>query len=269
MKLHTLALGMAMSSVAMGGLDSMDEKPWIGIFAGVDGRNMDFALGGDGESELFFKKNGKRASIHSTLKVRYVLQEKINGKWVTRQMDEDALESGGEPGLEHDEVKFTATFTGDTKVEVTHAFDSSEVEVGVRIVEFTTTNPIRAGVCLNTPDFHKHLKDEDEMKERDLRKKISDVRIEVTPLEGRKERMRDLHEKDTNLETMFAKGAKEVSFEADSTAGREVIFSTRDEDLGMFTFRQNKMLYHGFQAFWWPEPDKAGEEGCRLVIEVK
>ena len=269
MKLHALALGLMMSSVAMGNLGSLDEKPWIGIFAGIDGRSFDFALGGDGESEVFFKKSGKRASLHTTMKIRYVLQEQINGKWVTRQMDEDSLESKSEPSIEHDEVKFTATYTGDTKVEITHAFDNSDVEIGVKIVEKTTKNPVRAGVYVNAPDFHKHLRDVEEMKERDLKKKISDVKVEVTPLEGRKEKMRDLHEKETNLAEKFAKGAKEVSFESDSIAGKEVTLSTKDEDLGVLMFQQNKMLYNGFQAFWWPKPDKTGEADCRLLIEVK
>jgi hypothetical protein len=269
MKMHALALGLVMSSMAMGGLGSMDDKPWIGIFAGVDGRNFDFALGGDGESEVFFKKSGKRGSIHRTMIVRYVLQEQINGKWVTRRMDEESLESKSKPGLKHDEVRFTATYTGDTKVEVVHEFDGSEVAIGVKIVESVTRNPLRVGVYVNTPDFHQHMQDEDEMKERDLKKKIDDVRIEVVPLEGRKERVRDLHEEDTNLVKMFAKGALAVSFEADAMVGKEVTLSTRDETLGKFAFQQNKKLYHGFQTFWWPTPDKTGHEDCRLVIEVR
>ena len=111
--------------------------------------------------------------------------------------------------------------------------------------------------------------DDEEMKERDLKKKISDVRIEVVPFEGRTQKMRDLHEEDTNLVKLFPKGALEVSFEADSMAGKEVTLSTKDEDLGKLTFQQNKMLYHGFQAFWWPVPKKTAEEDCRLVIEIR
>ena len=266
-----LALGLAMTSLTMAGeLGSMDEKPWIGIFSGMEGRNFDFALGGDGESEVFFKKSGKRLSRHSTMIVRYILQEQSGGKWVTRQMQDDGFETKQKPGMDDDVVTFTATYTGDTKVEIVHEFDSSDVEIGVKIVDFTTKNPLRVGVYVNVPDFYRSLREtEDDLSERELKKKIDDLEIAVVPLEGRTQKLRDLHEEGTNLVKLFEKGAREVSFEAKGTGGKEVTLSMKEEDLGKLEFQQNKRIYHGFQTYWWPVPDKTGHEDCRLVIEVK
>lgn len=273
MKLHNLAVGLLMTSMAVAGeLGSMDEKPWIGIFSGMEGRNFDFALGGDGESEVYFKKSGKRLSLHSTMTVRYILQEQIGGKWVTRQMADDGFDTKNKPGMDEDVVTFTATYTGDTRVEIVHEFGSSEVEIGVKIVESTTKNPLRAGVYVGMPDFHRSVKESDpEVSERDLKKKIADLRVEVISLDGKKVKLRKLYEESVNLEKdpVFGKGAREVSVEAKVTGERDVTLKTKDEELGKLEFKQSRRIFHGFVTYWWPVPSKTAEEDCRLVIGIK
>ena len=259
-----------MSSVAMGGeLGLMNEKPWIGIFAGLEDRNLDFAIGGDGESELFFKKGRDRTGIHQATSVRYIVEEQIKNRWVRRSMVDDGFETKNKPGLDQEKVSFTATYTGGTKMEIIHAFGKSEVAIGVQIVEFTTKNPIRACVQVVVPDMYRSVEAGD-AGGRELKKKLKDFRVKAVSLEGKSVKLRKL-EDDVDLDEhpILSKGAEDVSVEASFMRGKELIIASKEVKFGRLEFEQSKKIYHGFNVLWRPVPEKVGEEDCRLVIEVK
>ena len=66
------------------------DKPFLGCFVGyAKARDFEFAIGGGGTSELFFRKDRKTRlqTGGTTLKIYFVLEEKVNGnKWTNRFM---------------------------------------------------------------------------------------------------------------------------------------------------------------------------------------
>ncbi len=271
-----LALLLLVPGEGRGGeLPAIYEKPFLGCFVGFrESRDFDFAIGADGTSELFFKEGDERLSLHgSSIKFRYILEEQQKGKtkWTNRTMQEDGFETtqketaSPEPGKP---VTFTATFTGDTKVEITHVFSRDSVLIRTRILEKKTEGKVRVGVRVSVGDLYRHIKEK--LPERELKSKIKDSELRVWPVEGRSssgEKI-ELYE-DLKLQEEFPKGATKFSLESDRIGDKEIIFSTGNEDLGWFQFRQTRELYHGFSTYWYPDPEKSAEQDCHLVVEVK
>lgn len=254
-------------SLPAGELPQLTEKPWLGCFAGHEGRGFDFAVQSDGESKIYFKRGSKRLSFSTIFPVYYILEEEINGKWVSRRMQEDGFETGQEATDEPEKLTFTATYTGDTKVEITHEFDREGVVIGTRILEKTTTNPIRCGVRVTIPDLYRNLEEDGKLDERELKRKVdAEVSGETRSGEGVKA---DLYEKpQLDGPDYFPDGARTFTFECEKIDGQELTLSTVDESAGWIQIEQTKTAFNGFNLFWWPDPAKAGTPGARLKIEV-
>ena len=269
---HLSAVLLLTGSGFAAGLGSLGEKPWLGTWAGMDGRAFDFSIRTDGSSEIHFKKGGKRGLSHSIFLVRYVLEEQSGGKWIRRKMAEDSVDSAQDSTLEAEKLTFTASFTGDTKIAVVHEFEKSEVYVSVKILEKKTKNPVRVGVEVVVPDFYRHV--ESDMKGRELKKALKGHEYRIVRLDGKKLRLNsgDLSKTDLKLESpdlLGTKGVKVFEVESDKMNGHEVRLTTVEEDCGELQLKQTKPLYHGLYAIWWPKEDKIGQEGCRLEIKVK
>ena len=255
-----------------GQLGSLQEKEWLGVFVGTEGRACDVAIRTKGVTEIYFKKNRERISAFVAFQARYVLEEQIGGRWVRRGMTEDSLVSDQEPSLEAEEVTMTAVFTGETKIEIKHEFDRSETLIAVKVLEKKTKNPIRVGLEVVVPDLYRSIKAEEA--ERDVKKKIKGLEFRMVRSDGKKFKLDagDLSKADlklTDKALLGTKGLKYFSVDSDRIGGHEVILTTEEEDYGTLEPKQTKPLYHGLYVRWWPKEDKIGQEGCRLKIKVK
>jgi hypothetical protein len=225
MKGQLIALGGTVLAVVTGGageLPALLEKPFLGCFIGFqESRDFQFALGADGSSELFFMKERdvRLTTNGTTLKIYYVLEEIQDDKegWKNRRMQEGGFETAHEATIEPEPgapMTFVATYTGGTKVQITHVFTDDGVQISARIIERESENEMRAGVRVVVGDLYGHL--ESSLDERDLRRKIDDSRIEVWPTGSTNssgERI-DLHEGDVVLQEKFPKGARKVALES-------------------------------------------------------
>lgn len=270
---HFTALAL-LTGTAIAELPTMQEKDWLGVFAAMEGRNYDFKVRTHGGSEMLMKKNKKVVSIHSVFAVRCVLLEQEGKKWVKRTLDKDSLESKQEASLDLEKVAYTANFTGDTKLGITHEFDGEEVLVGVKVLEKKTKNPLRIGMEVVVPDLYK-LHGKDKPTEREMKKKLKDFEIRMISTDG-KTKLKldggDVVEEEFKLDAKDQLGDKTVkyfSIESDKMGDNQLVLTTEEEDYGEMEIKQTKPLYHGLTVRWFPKEDKIGKEGCRLKIEVK
>lgn len=266
--LNVLMIGAVAAGGAMAGeLPQLTEKPWLGCFAGFEGRAYGLAVGADGKSEFYFKQGSKRTSIHSNFKLTYNLEEKVNGKWVRRTFKDDAFETKDEASDEGDDIAFVVEFTGGTKVEVTHEFGKTEFIVGTKIVEKTTENPVRCGVSVMVADLYKRFEDKGKS-ERDLKKEI-DGEVAGETVKGERKKA-DLYEKpELGGSDYFEGGAKWFSIESEKMMGKEMIISSVNEGSGVIEVNQKKNAYNGFYLNWYMDPAKAETTGAKVKVAVK
>ncbi len=280
MKACILALAVCALGSAPGPAEKLPvllDKPFLGCFVGFQGsRDFEFVIGGDGEGELFFEKDRKRLTTFGcTLKLYYVLEEwsEEKNRWSYRTMKKEGFETTWTEGVLaplEELIKFTATYTGDTRVEITHLFKKDGVEITSRIVESKSRNRQRVGVKVIVGDLYRHVTAG--LEEREVKAKIRDSQIAVWPVGGARSSSRariKLRKGEVKLPEEFPKGARKFSLESERYADHEFTLSTANEEFGKLEFRQKKILYHGFEVLWWPEPAKSEEKDCRLVIEVK
>ncbi|MEN8680926.1 MAG: hypothetical protein ABF391_12855, partial [Akkermansiaceae bacterium] len=166
-----------------------DKTEWLGYFVGWETRSSDFGIGADGESLLHPKKSGKRAG-HKEIKVHYIIEEEMNGKWVRRQfLKEGGLTSEAEKGLDPEKpVVLVTTVTGETKVEWTHIVSRGKINVMPKLLEKKTENKIRVGMEFVLPRLYRF---NEEPTDRELKKKVGGDHIKGVRLkDGKKVRVK-------------------------------------------------------------------------------
>lgn len=262
-------------------LPSSLDKPFLGCWVGFAGsRDFEFAIGGDGDSELFFFKDKKRLITGGcSLKIYYTVQEEIKDKggktrWINRTMADDGFsefdKETAEPAVGKP-VSFTATYTGDIKVKIAHVFSKGGVEISTVVLDKgKAKGKLRAGVKVVVGDMFRHIKDED-LEERGTEEKLEDTKAAVLPVgerRGKRIKFKD-YDKKQNLAEMFPKGASKFSLESDRIGEHEYELSTANPDYGVLEFTQKAELMHGFSVNWWADPKKVKEKDARLVIKVK
>lgn len=250
-------------------LPTMEDKPWLGVYLGHVGRGFDYSFGTDAKGEVHFKKGKKRENVHNTFPVRYVLEEEMGGKWVRRQIAEDGFTYDHEASAEKDKSTVVATYTGDTKVALTHEFEDGEIRFRGKIVQKTTENPVRFGVEVYVPYTWRNHGGEQPSK-RDLRKKLRDSEIRaVRAKDGKKvkyEMWEDLNIGDADH---LGEGAKELLVDIERFSGRKVTFEMGNEDQGLFRFQQSGRLYSGFRVTWYPALEHLEKPDCYFRLAVK
>ena len=216
MKRTFLLLATMMSSVYAELPVHADRTEWLGYFIGWDGRKYDYGVGSEDLEGLLHPKKGKSRTSHKEVKVNFIVQEEIKGKWVTRK----ALKEGGYTTTAKEAilnskkpVDFTLTVTGDTKVEFVHAVTSKGVMVKPKVIEKKTENPIRVGLKFSLRSFHSIKSDTEPEK---IEKAIkSDVFIGKRLKDGKKVKVKfEDTDVDLNDEKHFAEGMSELEIKS-------------------------------------------------------
>jgi hypothetical protein len=265
-----IILSLAFSLLASAKLPVMsDETDWLGYFVGWEGRDCDFGIGADGEASLCPRKGGKRYATKK-IKVHYLIEEKIEGRWVRRQLlDEGGLASENEKGLNVEKpVVFTSTVTGGTKVEWTNVVSRGKVSIKPKILEKPTDNEIRVGVEFALPRLYRFDETPDE---RDLKKKVGKDYVKATRLkDGKSVRVR-FHEVEENLtsEDYLAEGASEIEVQSQALLGLSLMLENGGEKTGRLDIEQKSPLYNSFRLTWMADPEKLGEKDCYVSVWVE
>lgn len=250
-------------------LPVLPEKPWIGFWIGYEQRDFDFGVGGKGEGELFLKERGRegveRISLFRSLKVHYIVEEEIGGKWQRRTLEENLFETEQAASAEVEKFEFVAAYKGETKIRVGHFFDGKEIQISTELVSTESKNPIRVGVEVVFPDLYRL---NEEISERELKKKMKGDEVRAVRLDGKKFKYDIYEEVSLEDEAVLGKGAIEFSLESQNLAKKTINLSLGAPKTGKFLFSQKKPLHSGFAAIWYPEKVADSKVLPVLVIEV-
>lgn len=245
-----------------------EDRSWLGYFVGWEGRGFDFGIGADGESQLYPKDRGDRAG--KEIKVKYVIEEEINGKWVRRQfLEEGGLVSEQEMGVDPKKpVVLVTTVTGDTKVQWTHAPSRGSFSIMPKILEKKTENKVRIGIEFALPQLYRF----DEMpEERELKKKLDNDYVRGVRLkDGKKSKIKfsDL-EDDITSDKYLKDGASEIEMKSDAMKKKTLIIENGGEKTGRIDVVTNGALHKSFKFIWMAETEKIGEKDTYVTFGVK
>ncbi|MDF1712177.1 MAG: hypothetical protein P1U90_08050 [Akkermansiaceae bacterium] len=246
-----------------------DKTEWLGYFVGWETRSSDFGIGADGESLLHPKKSGKRAG-HKEIKIHYIIEEEMNGKWVRRQfLKEGGLASETEKGLDPEKpVVLVTTVTGDTKVEWTHIVARGKINVMPKILEKKTGNKIRVGMEFALPRLYRF---NEEPTDRELKKKVGSDYIKGVRLkDGKKVRVK-FHdvEDDVTSEEFLAEGASEIEVKSAGMMGVSFVMENGRDKAGRIDVKTKGPLYNSFRMTWMANEEKLGTKDCFVTFAVE
>jgi len=248
-----------------------DRTEWLGYFIGWDGRKFDYGVGSEDLEGLLHPKKGKARTTHREVKVNFVVQEEIKGKWVTRK----AVKEGGYTTTAKEAilnskkpVDFTLTVTGGTKVEFLHAVSSKGVMVKPKVIDKKTENPIRVGLKFSLRAFHSIKSDTEEEKiEKAIR---NDVFIGKRLKDGKKVKVKFSDtEVDLNDEKHFAEGMSELEIKSKQYGSDSFVIELGSDKVGVLDVDAKKEIYRGLTIYWWADNEKLGERDCYINFGVE
>ena len=251
-------------------LEQMSDKTeWLGYFVGWEEKNFDFGIGADGEVLMHPKKSGKRGA-HKEFSIRYLLQEEIKGKWVTRNLlEEKGLVSTDPKGLDPKKpVTIHATFTGDTKVEWVHVLSRGAMVLKPKVLEKTTENAIRVGLSVNLPRLYRF---DEELEPRELKKQVGGDTLEGVRLKDRKKVRIKFHEtdKDVASDDFLKEGASEIEVKSEGFYGSTFVMSQSNEKVGRIDVEAKGPLYNSFSVIWLANSETLGEKDSFISVGLE
>ena len=248
----------------------MDDNEWLGVYAGYDWKSFDFKYGVDGKSEIHFKRGNERGSTREFLDIKYLLEEKIGRKWVRRQISKEGFTYADEAGLVEEKVSVTATYTGNTQVEITHEFEEEELSIRARIAGKETENEIRFSVSISVPHLWRNDAGE-KLSERELKKKLEGAFVEaVRAKDGKKLKLGMWLETDLTDPENFGEGASEVLLDIKRFSRRKTLISVENPDHGaLIPSNRGEHFYSGLKLTWLPDLQSLEKSDCVLKLSVK
>lgn len=258
----------ALTFTAAADLPQMSDKTrWLGYFVGWEERYFDYGYGADGSAKMHVVTKGEPMS-HADFKVKINLQEEIKGKWVTRKLIENGLETKDEASLDPKKpVTHTMTVTGDTKVEIIQTLSKGRAIIKPKILEKRTENPVRVTVTFGVPNFFRHSEFEDD---KEMKKFMRSDYVTMKRADNGKKVKVKLYEKDIDLadEKMIPKGASEFEFAVKKMGGKAFNLQQGGDDVGVFEVQQHDPFHEGFKVTWVPDQAKLGEKDAYVSFAI-
>lgn len=260
-------------------LPHMQDDPWLGYFSGYKRRNFEFGVDNEGKCELYLigAKTKQRVGHTRIIKIyTEVLVQNAAGKIYAKRLKEDeGFATEMKPGLDHEEVKFTAETTGDAKVEISVKYDRDRIIMDGRVLDqgtlkgekiylsFKVMVPAMYGTSYNNAD------------EKKLKSAMRKDRIKFVRAKDQKRvSLKSYEEAVLNDEDVAQGGVTELTVAMDAQEGNDFVFTTLDGK-GVLAFENSTRskkgpLWKGYMVKWKREYTKETKKGISpFVIELK
>lgn len=259
-------------------LPSMHEKPWLGFLSGYERRDFHFGVNNEGQCELHLMKSRKeRASYQKKVKIyaELVVEAEDGKRSYKRLKDDEGFATTLKPGLEHEEVTFTAETLGDAKVEVHIKYDGDRIIFDGKVLDRgkLKKGKLYFGYKVLMPEFYRsstYGKDKGKAKAKMRRDDFKFTRAK----DGKKKSLKVYEEYDLEDEEVAGGGITKLEVDMSAQEGKEFIFSTTDGK-GVFELTNRSRgkksePWRGYYVKWYrPMEEEKGKEIKPFVLEVK
>lgn len=266
-KILSLALAALISGPVLGGsLPQLDDKPWIGWFAGYERRDFRFGILSGGTAMLIplQKRKDDPVSEKHWIEIEPVIEEVVgNGKVVTKRALVDGWTAITEPTEEGGVMSYRGTVTGGATFEVHFETDRDTIRGGGRLLGKgeLTEHPIRFAIRVKVPNVYQFIEDEEKVED------LADgdrIRLERSDREKLTLNAWDPVWADKDVS---GPGIRIARVDLDGYDGRKIELESGDGGLFEFWNGEKRPLYKGFTFGWKPDPAKDPEGKARFTLE--
>ena len=259
-------------------LPGLEEKIWLGYFAGYADRDCLFGVSSRGEIsiQLESEKGSRGEGIGpSALKILVGIEEVVpNAKPSIRTIKAESLETSDEPTEKLEKTVIRGKVTGDASFELTIERNRGSFTISNRLVDAgtLTKNEIRPVVAFVMPLLYRHDK-EDVLTKVQTKEREKDT-LELKWTDGTRKKVSLLEEMDANTEKLNGPGIAIAQIEAGGLIKARKL--TLEAPAGVSVIRAGnqtpQMLNRGMRFTAMPAPTKPGAkpgDTARLVIGVR
>jgi hypothetical protein len=260
-------LGALLLVPAWGQLPSLNEKPWLGHFAGYERRDFQIGVTAAGQIELQIKKdNGGVLGVGRVIYIRPEICEMSNGRLVVKQPVIESLSSPDQPTVQPKKTTFRGKVTGNAEFEITLEFDDDEIHVGGRLLnKGELTNPVHFQIRVRYGDVYRYTSAEK------LENESSRDRIETLDLDKKKGKIKFFDSIDLASEKINGKGLSAVEIEMKGL--NNVKFQYEAQGASAMRLENNDGLasapLNGFSVIWRADETKDTDHKARLYLQLK
>ena len=138
-------------------LPSLDEQPWLGYYAVVANKRLQFTFAANGKIALTpIGDKGDPVAHTLAIPIEILIEEMTDGKPVAKQIKPETLESPQPATDKLEKVVITGKVTGEAAFEVTLEQARGGISIGGRITDpgTLTKNPLRFGIRAKIPNAY-------------------------------------------------------------------------------------------------------------------
>lgn len=249
-------------------LPQLNEKPWVGWYAGSENRGFHFGVKMDGVGELMpINDKGVIGSPRHWISFTPVIEEILpSGRVVTKEVAEDGWEALTESTDDAEKISYRGTVTGGARFEVHFEMGKGEVFGGGKLLEKgeLTENPIRFALRVKIPNVYSHDRDEDK-----LEKKAEGDKIQIVRADKKKLKFDAWEPVWAEKEDVSGPGVQSARVDLEGYDGGKVELDAGDKGLFEMWNGSLRPLYKGFTFGWKPDPAKDPDGKGRFVVSFK
>jgi hypothetical protein len=259
-------------------LPGLDDKIWLGYFAGYSSRDFLFGVGSNGEIRLQIessKGKGTGSIAASAMSILVGIEEdNPNAKPSVRTIREETLETTDEPTDKLQKTVIRGKVTGDASFELTIERERGNFIISNRLIDpgSLTKNPIRPVVVLQMKTLYTSA-DKGELSKAQIKEREKDT-LELKWTDGTRKKFSLSDEMDATLEAVNGPGISIAQIEAGGLIRDRKL--TLEAPAGVSVIRAGnqlpQMLNRGMRFTAMPAPAKPGgkpNDTARLVIGVR
>jgi hypothetical protein len=275
--LLTLGISLSPHHRSFAQLPALNEKPWLGYFAGYEDRRFKFGVTSRGEIKLTPLNNkGFDFGPHMALPVLIGIEEiQPDGKTDLKPIRVDTLKSEQSPTDKIERVVLQAKVSADASFEAVIEQKSGVISIGGRMLDKGQfkKNPVRFAVRVRIPNNYPWTTEErwksDPKKVEPFLKKIANDSIELNRTD--KKRITWTFEKPVDAASgdLSGPGVSRIEMRMQSFGDRKFLFNASENSVMTISNTPNTPLYQGFILTWIPDPEKDKDGKARLGLTVK
>lgn len=271
--LASVIVSAACAPHASAQLPALQDKQWLGYFAGFATKRFQFGVTTEGKFQMPPLDNkGEPLSERIRPKLNIFVQEIMpDGKAVWKQIKPETLESPQSPTDKLDKILIRGKVTGDAAFEVNIEQQRGIAMVGGRITDpGTLKNPLRFSMRVTIPNIYPEDDTSDKQKAKVFEKKIKDDRIDVKWTDGKRKKEGFDKPVDAGSKDLNGPGIAAMEMSAFAYKDRKILFTAAPNSvIRLSNDGKTAPLYQGFTFTWEPDPEKDKDGKARLSIEVK
>ncbi len=254
-------------------LPMLQEKEWLGYFAGFENKKYQFGITAQGKAAIrIIGKKGDPMSQKLAIPVEFTIEEiSPDGKATVKSIKPESLESAQAATDKLKAITIKGKVTGDASFELYIDEDRGVMAFGGRLLDpGTLKNPLRFSIRVKIPNVYEDTnKGVDKKEQKAFEDKVKGDRVQLAWTDGKRVKQDADKPVDANSKELNGPGISAAQIALSPYDEKKLEFTASANSAMKLTGEQAAPLHGGFSLIWAADAAKDPEGKARLSFEAK